>query len=76
MNLLRSAKVDKKTLKSTARKALMFPQFTFESSFANRNFLPGGKVLRDLPWTVDWTRLISILFLAEVSADFRITGKL
>lgn len=30
MNLLRSAKADKKTLKSTARKALMFPQFAFD----------------------------------------------
>lgn len=30
MNLLRSTKADKKTLKSTARKALMFPQFAFD----------------------------------------------
>lgn len=30
MNILRSAKADKKTLKSTARKALMFPEFAFD----------------------------------------------
>lgn len=30
MNLLRAAKADKKTLKSTARKALMFPEFAFD----------------------------------------------
>ena len=30
MNLLRSVKADKKTLKSTARKALMFPEFAFD----------------------------------------------
>lgn len=30
INLLRAAKSDKKTLKSTARKALMFPEFAFD----------------------------------------------
>lgn len=30
MNLLRSVKADKKTLKSTARNALMFPEFAFD----------------------------------------------
>lgn len=30
LNLLRSVKADKKTLKSTARKALMFPEFAFD----------------------------------------------
>ena len=30
MNILRSSKADKKTLKSTARKALMFPAFAFD----------------------------------------------
>lgn len=30
MNLLRSARADKKTLKSTARKALMFPKIAFD----------------------------------------------